>query len=227
MAMGKLLIHAWLRIWANAVCPCFFGIGMGPSKQEYAEYGAEANIGNFGASTGEGDVLAASGFWKDILSGDPTKLSKALGPEYSNINKRAGEEEKTLAAFGTRSGGTAAEAATIGDRSRATASKLEGGMLETSAGALGSMGDSLLGIGAEAHNAAFSMAKTIHDQKQAKLHDIFKSISSVASSVATMGFGGAAGAAFGGMSSGQISSAFGGPSEAPTTTSNASSDFIQ
>jgi hypothetical protein len=223
----KLLTRLWLNVWMNMLCPHFFGIGMGPDQREFQEYGATANIGNFGTSKGEKAINTASNFWEDIVSGDQTKIAKALGPEFSAINKRGQQQQKTASEFGNRSGGTNAYENASGDTIRAEADTLTGQLAGGAAGQLGSMGEGLLGIGLSGHEAAFGMAKTIHDQKAAKLGDIFHSIASVASSVATMGFGGAAGKAFGSMTSGQISGAFGGPTSVPTTTSNASSDFIQ
>lgn len=169
--------------------PSFFGIGEGPSRQEGQEYGALGNIGSFATSTGEGDVSAASDFWKAILSGDSTQLSRFLGPAYSNISKRGGEELKTLQEFGTRSGGTAAAGQQVGDEMRREASSVEGAALSGAASGLASIGSGLLSTGASAHEAAFSAARTIQEQKAAKYNDIFKSIMSVAS-VVIPGIGG-------------------------------------
>ena len=159
--------------------PSFFGIGEGPSSGETSQAGALGNLGNFATSTGMGDVSKASDFWNAILSGDQTQLSRVLGPAYTNINQRAGQELKTLSEFGTRSGGTAAQQQEIGESERQQASALEGGLLGTAASTLGGLGSSLLSTGLSAHEAAFSAEQTIQQQKQAKLNDIFKSIADV------------------------------------------------
>lgn len=182
--MLRLVIGIWLRPMMYS----FFGIGEGPSSSEYNQYGAVGNIGNFATSTGESDISTASDFWRSIISGDPNQLSRVLGPEYSNISKRGQQELKTLSEFGTRSGGTAAQQQQIGETERAESTALEGGVLETAADRLGSMGTGLLSTGLSAHEAAFSEANTIQQQKQAKLNDIFKSIMSVAAAIPTGGF---------------------------------------
>jgi len=177
------MLRFLLQPWMNLMMPSFFGIGMGPSKEEGQQAGAIGNIGSFGTSTGEGDISAASDFFKAILSGDQTQLSRVLGPAYSNINKRGGEELKTLSEFGTRSGGTAAQQQQIGDKMRGEASELEGSLLGGAASNLESMGSGLLSTGLSAHEAAFGAYKDIQQQKAAKWNDIFKSITDVASAI--------------------------------------------
>jgi hypothetical protein len=171
-----------VKMWLNFLMPTFFGIGEGPSQAEYQQYGALGNIGSFASSTGEKDIGAASDFWNAIISGDQTQLSRALGPLYSNISKRGGEQLKTLQEFGTRSGGTAAEGQRIGDEMRSEASSAEGALLGQAASSLGGLGSGLLSTGLSAHEAAFGAAQTIQQQKQAKLNDIFKSIADITSS---------------------------------------------
>jgi hypothetical protein len=178
------MIRFLLQPWRNLIMPSFFGIGVGPSDSEKKEFGATAGIGNFATSTGEADISSASDFWQGILKGDQTSLSRFLGPAFSNISQRAGQETKTLSEFGTRSGGTAAAQQQIGDEERRQAGQLEGGLLGASAESLGSMGQGLLTTGLSADEAAFSEAKTIQDQRAAKANDIFKSISKIAETVA-------------------------------------------
>ena len=179
-AMFRFLI----RPWVNLLMPSFFGIGQGPSRQENQEFGALANIGNFATSTGEGDISTASDFWKGIVSGDQTALSKLLGPEFSAISQRGGQELKTLSEFGTRSGGTAAQQQQVGDEMRRASSELEGKALSTAVANLGTMGTGLLSTGTSAHEAAFTAAKDIQKQHAAKMNDIFKSIADVSGSIA-------------------------------------------
>lgn len=173
------MLKLFLQTWLNLICPCLFGIGMGPSSGEYSEAGALGNIGGFSTSTGMGDVSQASDFWKAILSGNQTQMSRVLGPAYSNINQRGGQELKTLSEFGTRSGGTEAQQQQIGDTMRSQASTLEGNLLGGAASSLGQIGSGLLSTGLSATEAAFRAQQTIQQQKAAKLNDIFKSIADI------------------------------------------------
>lgn len=179
----RFLVQFWMQF---VIGPSFFGIGVGPSDQEKQQYGNTAGIGSFATSTGEGDISAASDFWKGILSGDQNQLSRILGPQYSNISQRAGQEEKTLSEFGTRSGGTAAAQQQIGDEERRAGAQMEGSVLSGAAENLGNMGSGLLSTGLSADEAAFNEAKTIQDQRAAKANDIFKSISKIAETVAIL-----------------------------------------
>ena len=209
------MLKEFLRyLWENE--DGFFGIGMGPSGTEKTQYGELANLANFGTSQGEKDVLASDTFWQSILSGDPTSISKVLGPEMSGINKRGQEAKKTGAEFGNRGGGTNAAMQLTDTNTRTSLDSLIADLTGKAGGALGASGHSLLGIGESAHEGAFSEAKTIQEQHAAKMNDLFKSIAEVAAAP----FTGGATLAFGGMSPGQISGSFGGPTEVPTTTSD-------
>jgi hypothetical protein len=178
----------------------FFGIGLGPSKQEKNEFGAMGNLANFATSSGESDISTADNFWKSILSGDPSKISQVLGPQTSAINKQAQEQKKTASEFGTRSGGTNAAQQMAGDQVRTTYDTMVSGLTGQAAGALGASGSSLLAAGLSGHEAAFSEADTLHQQSMAKLNDIFKSIAETAGAVFAPGAGAAAGGAAAGAS---------------------------
>lgn len=172
-------MNKWLRyLWENQ--DGFFGIGMGPSKQEQSEFGNMASLANFATSKGESDINSADSFWKSILSGDPNKISKVLGPQTSGINKRAQQQKKTASEFGNRSGGTNAFQQEAGEGVRSEYDTMVSGLTGQAASALGASGSSLLAAGASGHEAAFSEANTIQQQKAAKLNDIFKSITSIA-----------------------------------------------
>ena len=193
------LLLSYLSILAF---PMFFGIGMGPSSQENQQYGALSGIGKFGTSAGEADISAANNFWTSILSGDPGKISQVLGPAISGINKRGQEEKKTLGEFGNRSGGTNAEAQSIDDTTRGAVTTMTSDLTGKAGSELGSLGTGLLNTGLSATSSAFDAAKVLHDQNQAKMNDIFKSIASVAAAIPTggMSLGGLAGGG-GGMPS--------------------------
>ena len=219
------MLKLFLRWFQLLYMPCFFGIGEGPSNQEKTQYGKVANIGDFGTSQGEKDILQSDAFWSTLLSGDPSKTAQVLGPQISAINKQGQEELKTMSEFGNRSGGTGAAAQRVGDTTRSRYDTLQSGLLTSAAGELGSGGRSLLSTGLGAHEAGFDMAKVMHDQNMAKWNDIFKSITSVASAflpgaggLSLPGAGGLS-APFSGMTGGEISGVFGGPTEATPSIS--------
>src|SRR3979490_1835571 len=136
----------------------FFGIGMGPDKNQKGEFGALKGIADFSTSQGHGDILASRTFWKGILSGDPAQISKVLGPEISGINKRAQESKKTSSEFHDRGGGTNAGNQMIGDKMSSEVNEMYAALAGHAAGALGASGSSLLSTGAGAHQAAFGEA---------------------------------------------------------------------
>lgn len=191
----KWILQLWLNLWM----PSFFGIGMGPSGDEKSQYGAVAGIANFGTSEGEGDILKSDDFFKSILSGDPSKIAKVLGPQMSTINKQGQQEKKTLSEFGNRGGGTNARAQSIDDTTRTSVDSLISSLTGNAASALGASGSGLLAAGLNAHETAFSEANTIQQQHAAKMNDLFKSIASVAAAPFT---GGASLLAFTGGSGG-------------------------
>jgi hypothetical protein len=164
-----------------------FGIGMGPSSQEKQQYGDLGNLANFATSAGESDISSANNFWQSILSGDPSQISKVLGPLMSTVNKQGQQQKKTLAEFGNRSGGTNATAQTIDDSTRSTVDSAISSLTGGAASALGTTGSSLLSTGLSGHEAAFSSADTIQKQRSAQINDIFKSIASFAAAPFTGG----------------------------------------
>jgi hypothetical protein len=182
----------WLRyLWENE--DGFFGIGMGPDKNEKSQFYDLGNLANFATSHGEADIASADKFWKGIMSGDPNKIASLLGPETSAINKQGQQELKTTEEFGNRSGGTNAKAQQSGDRTRQIYDSMVSNLVGQGASALGASGSSLLAAGASAHEGAFQEADVLHQQRSAKLNDIFKSIAEIAGGI----FGGPAGAAAG------------------------------
>lgn len=185
--MLKLLRHLWFNEDG------FFGIGMGPTKEEKSQYGDIAGIGDFGTSEGKKDTLASDNFWHSILSGDPSKIATVLGPEISGINKQGQQQKKTAAEFGNRGGGTNASEQMAGDTTRTSYDSIVSELTGKAAGALGASGSSLLAAGLSAHDSAFADANIIQKQKSAKMNDLFKSITSVAA--AFVPGGGAAGLA--------------------------------
>jgi len=175
-------MRKWLRyLWQNE--DGFFGIGQGPTSEEKKQFRDLSGVAGFATSQGEGDILSADNFWKSILSGDPNKIAKVLGPQTSAINKQAQQQKKTAAEFGTRSGGTAAAENMAGDETRRLYEQMVSGLTGEAAGALGASGSSLLSASISAHEGAFTEANVIQQQHAAQLDDIFKSITSIAGAV--------------------------------------------
>jgi len=216
------LILSLLRHLMLSGTQFFFGVGEGPSSAEKSQYGAIGATANFATSEGMADIGASDKFWRAILSGDPGQISSVLGPAISTANRQGQEAKRTASEFGTRSGGTAAGNQMTDDKTRSDVEGLIAHLTGQAAGALGSQGSGLLSTGLSGHEAAFDASKTMHDQNLAKWNDIFKSTADVAGAAFTGGAGAAAGgaAAFPNMSPGMISGAYGGPTSAPTTTSD-------
>jgi hypothetical protein len=173
----------------------FFGLGQGPSNQEKTQYGNLSGIGSFATNLGESDVSAASNFWNAILSGDMSKIGKVLGPEISGIKSRAAQSKQTAGQFGNRSGGTNAGIQATDDTTRASINEMIDSLLGTAGSTVGSLGSSLLNTGLSATGAAFGAADVMHGQNASFWNDLFKSITSVGSSV----FGGTTGDVFSGL----------------------------
>jgi hypothetical protein len=179
-------IKAWLQhLWKNE--DGFFGIGEGPSSSEKDQYGDIGNIANFATSQGESATASANNFWQSILSGDPSQISKVLGPMMSTVNKQGQQSKMTTAQFGNRGGGTNSSQQMTDDNTRTTIDSAISSLTGGAASALGASGSSLLAAGLSGHEAAFSSADTIHQQRSAQINDIFKSIASVAAAVPTGG----------------------------------------
>jgi hypothetical protein len=193
----------------------------------------------FATGVGNSDVTAASKWYNDILSGDPTKMAEAVAPETSAIQGEAQQAKNQTAQFVPRSGGTASAMAGLDANTRSQIIKLLGGLQSTSAGALGSLGTTEQGV-------ALSNRKAGDDASQQQMENWQNSIlggvinggvdvgmEALTDRLGGMGGGdggdgdggdgdgGGGGASLGQfMSPGQISSAFGGPSSASTTTSD-------
>ena len=108
----------------------------------------------FSTGVGEGDVTAASKWYNDILSGDPTKMAEAVAPETSAIQGQAQQAKDQTAQFSPRSGGTAAAMAGLDANTRAQIIKLLGGLQSGSAGSLASLGTQEQETGLESRQQA-------------------------------------------------------------------------
>jgi hypothetical protein len=165
-----------------------FGIGYGPSGSEKSQYNNLTAASGFATGLGESDLTASSNFMQDVLSGDPTKVAKALAPEISASQKQTQQEKNQLAEFAPRTGGTAATAANADTASKSNIINLIGGLQNSAASGLASTGSNLLSTGVSGDIAGFGEAKTMQDQNAAKWNDIIQSIAAAAG--ATAGFPG-------------------------------------
>jgi hypothetical protein len=153
-------MKTWLRyLWENE--DGFFGVGMGPSKEETALEAALAQAGSFATGEGEKDILASDNVWQAIISGDPGQISKFLGPQMSTINKQGQQTKKTASEFGNRGGGTNAGMQMTDDNTRTSIDSMISKLTGEAVGALGSSGRGLLSTGVSANTSAFDASKTI------------------------------------------------------------------
>lgn len=157
----------------------FFGIGQGPSGRELTQYGDISNIADWSTAAGEKALSQALNFDEAIVSGDPSKIARVLGPETSAINKQGQQELKTMSEFGTRSGGTGAAAQTVGDTTRSRYDSMVSNLLTGAVSNLSSTGSGLVNTGLSGHGMAFDASRVIQQQDAAKWNDIFKSIGDI------------------------------------------------
>ena len=122
------------------------------------DIGQTAQLGQWATGLGQSDTGAASNFYNAILSGNQSKIAGALAPEIGQIQSSKQQNLNSLGQFGNRSGGTNAAAQSAQDQATGQINSLVGGLQSSSAGALGSLGSSLLGTGLQAtsQNAQYS-----------------------------------------------------------------------
>lgn len=121
--------------------------------------GQSGQVGGFATGLGESNLGAASKFWNSILSGNSSDISKALAPQISSLKTSAAQTNKTNAEFGTRSGGTAASAASTDDKVHADITNLIGGLTSGAASGLASTGGGLLSTGLSAFGEQAQMSQ--------------------------------------------------------------------
>jgi hypothetical protein len=108
-------------------------------------------VGDFATGLGESNISKGSQFFSDIVSGDPSKIAKSLGPEISSVQTGIQQQKKTSAEFGNRSGGTNAANQNAVDKGRGTITNMIASLLGSSASSLLSSGSTLLGQGTAAY----------------------------------------------------------------------------
>lgn len=87
------------------------GIFGGSNPTLSGAIGKAGDISTFGTNTGQGAITDADSYYKNILSGDPSKIAESIAPEIKAGSEQTQQEKQGLAEFGTRSGGTAAASA--------------------------------------------------------------------------------------------------------------------
>ena len=170
----------------------FFGSLFGGSNSTLNEnIPAFQKAAGFDTGIGEGDVTAASKYWNDILSGDPTKMAQAVAPETAAIQGQAQQAKNQTAQFSPRSGGTAAAIAGLDANSRAQIIKLLGGLQSGAAGSLGSLGTTEQGLALENRTAADAASQErLKNWQDSIFGGLIKGGVDVAASAATGGMGG-------------------------------------
>lgn len=127
------------------------GIFAGSNPTLEGDTNNAGNVMNFGTSVGEGDITNASGFYNDLLAGDPAKTAKLLAPQIGNITGQGQQAKDTIAQFGNRSGGNNSKAQTIDDTTRANIDNMVSTLTGQAAAGDASLGTSTLGIGLSAN----------------------------------------------------------------------------
>lgn len=116
-------------------------------NQNIGQFGQEAG---FATGVGQTDVTAASKWYNDILSGDPTKQAQAIAPETAAAQTQGNQDKKTGAEFGNRGGGTAAASENIDTGTRGDLIKLLGSLTSGAASGAANLGTSEQTLGLDA-----------------------------------------------------------------------------
>ena len=115
----------------------------GQNKTLNSDMNQFGQIGGFATGLGESNLSQASNFYSSLLSGDPSKQAKALGPEIGAIQQQGQQARNTTAQFGNRSGGGNAWMQMAGDQSRGSINNMISSLLGGAASSLGSYGRQL------------------------------------------------------------------------------------
>lgn len=142
---------------------------------------------DFSTGVGQGDVTAASKWYNDILSGDPSKMAAAVAPETSALQSETQQAKNQTAQFSPRSGGTAANIAGLDANNRAQIIKLLGGLQGGSAGSLANLGTTEQGIGLQSREEADKASQQQMENWSKSI--LGKGITQAASSAESAGLG--------------------------------------
>jgi hypothetical protein len=97
-------------------------------------------LGDYETGIGETGTTAALKYDLGLLSGDPTQLAETMAPEISAGQQQLNQQQKTLAEFAPRSGGTAAQSNAARSQEQANIINLEGGLRSRAAEDAGRLG---------------------------------------------------------------------------------------
>ena len=117
------------------------------------------SIGGFATGLGEKSVGQAAKFASDIVSGDPSKIAKSLGPEIGTIQTQQQQNKNQTAQFSNRSGGNNASLQMAGDTTRGAINNLVSSLLGKSVDTLANIGTAEQGIGADALKTQTDMSQ--------------------------------------------------------------------
>lgn len=139
------------------------------------QFGQDAGVTG---QIGNGDATAASTFYQNILSGDPTKQAQAIAPQTAAAQQQAQQQKNQAAQFAPRSGGIAAAMSGLDENTRSQLIKLLGGLQTTAASGAAGLGTAEQGL---SQQATAQQAAAAQQRMQNWLNSILgKGISSAA-----------------------------------------------
>ena len=133
----------------------------GPTKAEKSAMDALNSSSGVAVQQGEGDTTAASKWYQDILSGDPTKQAQAIAPQTAAAQEGAQQQKNQASQFAPRSGGMTATMSGLDENTRAQLIKLLGSLTTSSASGAAGLGSSLLTSGMSGQAAGFEEAQAV------------------------------------------------------------------
>jgi len=107
-------------------------------------------IAGYATGQGEKNLSSASDFWRNIVSGDSSKISQSLAPEIDAVKSSTANDQKTNSMFNARSGGTAASNNAASDKAHGYITNLIGNLTGNAVSSLASTGSNELSTGLSA-----------------------------------------------------------------------------
>ena len=117
------------------------------------------DVSQFTTGLGKNLTGQAGNYFSTLLSGDPRATAKLLAPQIGTLTSQAGQQKKTMAEFGNRSGGLASKGQTVDDTTRASISDLVSKLTSGAAGTAASMGSNLIDSGLAALGQQTAMSQ--------------------------------------------------------------------
>ena len=130
------------------------------------QFGQDAGVTG---GIGNADATAASKFYTDILSGDPTKQAQAIAPQTAAAQEGAQQQKNQAAQFAPRSGGMAAAMSGLDENTRSQLIKLLGGLQSGAASGAAGLGTAEQGL---SQQATGQQAQLSQEQMQNWLNSI-------------------------------------------------------